>query len=247
MKIFAFVILLSRLDDDLTIKLQSGSLPLEVQLMLEPMWIVRSRYHDCMKPLDAAMEEYLKFRCRLKEIDFQIELGNASNVDIAIAFDQVLRLLNIYEQNKRDLHKILKQVSHQIALYAHASRNDLMWNEMLQLRELDYASFTRKTCTFEHVVTCLFKLDENLKESIRSSVEISKCCASYLLRIAQHFSFTKNSLLSDEQVEASRQLSETYLSVEPEGPEVSSETPRIHENMPRIGGAQEGCQQAQES
>jgi len=86
------------------------------------MWTVRSKYHDCMRPLDEAMEQYMTFRCRLKEIDLQIELGSAPNHDIAEAFDQIFRLLNIYECNQKKLHKIMKEVNHQILSYAHASK-----------------------------------------------------------------------------------------------------------------------------
>lgn len=179
------------LDDDVTLRLQSGILPIEVQLMLVPMWTVRSKYHDCMRPLDNAMEEYMKFRNKLKEIDLQIELGSATNAEIAIAFDQVYRLLNIYEKNQKDLQQITKEVHHQIIAYAYASKNDLLWNEMVKLRDIDRVSFTQRTCTFEHVVTCLFKMDENIKESLRSCVEISKCCANYLLRITESFNFTR--------------------------------------------------------
>lgn len=179
------------MDDDVTLRLQSGVLPLEVQLMLLPMWTVRSKYHDCMRPLDNAMEGYMKFRSKLKEIDLRIELGSATNTEIAVAFDQVYRLLNIYEKNQKDLQLITREVHHQIIAYAHASKNDLLWNEMVKLRDIDQVSFSQRTCTFEHVVTCLFKLDENIKESLRSCIEISKCCANYLLRITEGFNFTR--------------------------------------------------------
>jgi len=88
-----------------------------------------------------------------------------------------------------------------------------MWNEMLQLRELDYTSFIRKTSTFEHVVTSLFSLDEHLKESILSSMEISKCCAHYLLRISERFNFTP-SMFSPDQKSETRMTKESLTKLD---------------------------------
>ncbi|CAL8093621.1 unnamed protein product [Orchesella dallaii] len=156
--------------------------------MLIPMWTVRSDYHECMRPLDKAMDHYMDFRAKLLEIDQCIELGTATGSQVVAAFDQVLALYNVYDKNQLELHALLKKVNHQILYYSHATKNDLMWNEMIKLKEIDHTSFTRRTCSFEHVVVSLFKLDENIKDSIQTSKDITRCCANYLVRIAQHFS-----------------------------------------------------------
>jgi len=173
------------IDDDFTVKLQE--LPLEIQLMLVPMWTLRSDYHDSMKPLDKAMEDYMNCKAGLVKIDQSLDMGTATNAEIAAAFDKVMALMNFYERNQRELLKLLQRGNRQLSFYSRATKNNLMWDEIMKLKGIDYLSFTQRTCTF--VVMSLFKLVDSVRESLQTSQDITRCCAAYLIRIAKHFNF----------------------------------------------------------
>jgi len=180
------------LDDDFTVKLQVKELPLDIQLMLVPMWTLRSDYHDCMEPLDRAMESYMTSREGLMKIDKNLDLGIATNHEIATAFDHVMSLMNFYEKNQTELLRLLQKGNHQLSFYSRATKDNLMWDEMMKLKDIDYVSYTQRTCCFEHVAMSLFKLVESIRDSLQTSQDISRCCATYLIRISKYFNFPEN-------------------------------------------------------
>lgn len=175
------------MDDDLTLRLKTRDLPLDTQLMLVPMWTLRSDYHDCMRPLDKVMESYMNFRKELVKIDEHMDSGTASGSEVTSAFTKIMGLLNVYSENQKVLNRILKRGHHQLMLYARASQAEAMWEEMMRLKEIDYASYTRMTCCFEHVIMSLFQLVESVRSSIQTSQDISRCCAAYLIKMTKKF------------------------------------------------------------